>query len=610
MIVRMLKLSVVCLEHDRDATLEQLRDLGVLHVASAQAPGGADVDAARTAVERARTALACLPATAGTTASGRGEPEAAAGARDAAAVLARLETLRSEQRDLEQRTAVARAERDAMVPFGDFDPDQARALEAHGARLRLYRFPTRGPVPVVPTGAVLHVLGTEAGTTCAVLVGPPDATLDAREQPLPARSLSELERELTEGAARRDAIDREIAALASARTELEQLLEQREDDLQLAQTRAQMGTEDRLAWLSGFCPAAALDGVLAAARAGGFAVVATTPAADDVVPTELEDKPWVRQVHAVLDMIGIRPGYTEADVSPVFLVFLLVFAAMLIGDAGYGALLVLGAALARRKWRDAPAQPFRLLRSVGVATIAWGALTGTWFAIPHLPAVLDGMRIEWLAGADKGETARHVMLLCFFLGAVHITLAHVWSAIRCGRRPAALAQLGWIATTWCMFFLARTMVLGEPFPPLMVPITVAGVGAIVLFMTPLAALRHEWFNHVMLPLNLVSNFVDVVSYLRLFAVGTAGVAVAGAFNDMAARIGAGGGGSLVLAALVAIFGHTLNLALCAMGVLVHGVRLNTLEFSAHLGLQWSGVPYRPLRRRAASRPATDSNGID
>ena len=128
-------------------------------------------------------------------------------------------------------------------------------------------------------------------------------------------------------------------------------------------------------------------------------------------------------------------------------------------------------------------------------------------------------------------------------------------------------------------------------------------------MTPPAKFKDEWFNHVMLPLSLVSNFVDVVSYLRLFAVGVAGFEVAKAFNNMAADAAADGGSGYVVAALIAIFGHSLNLALCAMGVLVHGVRLNTLEFSAHLGLQWNGFSYRPFARRlAALTPRLDPSG--
>jgi V/A-type H+-transporting ATPase subunit I len=160
-----------------------------------------------------------------------------------------------------------------------------------------------------------------------------------------------------------------------------------------------------------------------------------------------------------------------------------------------------------------------------------------------------------------------------------------------------------------MFAIARHMVLGEHMPSPMWTVLAVGTALIVLFMTPIAKFKDEWFNHVMLPLSLVSNFVDVVSYLRLFAVGVAGFEVAKAFNNMAADAASGGGFGYATAALIAVFGHSLNLALCAMGVLVHGVRLNTLEFSAHLGLQWNGFSYRPFARRlAALTPRLDPSG--
>jgi V/A-type H+-transporting ATPase subunit I len=127
-------------------------------------------------------------------------------------------------------------------------------------------------------------------------------------------------------------------------------------------------------------------------------------------------------------------------------------------------------------------------------------------------------------------------------------------------------------------------------------VLIAGVALIVLFMTPVRSLKAEWFNHVMLPLNLVSNFVDVVSYIRLFAVGSAGFAVANAFNTMMLDLGSDGLVSGIIAAVILFFAHVLNILLCAMGVMVHGIRLNTLEFSGHLGMQWTGVAYRPFAR--------------
>ena len=98
-------------------------------------------------------------------------------------------------------------------------------------------------------------------------------------------------------------------------------------------------------------------------------------------------------------------------------------------------------------------------------------------------------------------------------------------------------------------------------------------------------------------MHIVNSFTDVVSYIRLFAVGAATVAVADAFNQMASGVG---GNSIVAgfaAALILLFGHTLNILLGAMAILVHGVRLNVLEFSSHLNMEWSGMEYSPFKNR-------------
>ncbi|MCX7887080.1 MAG: hypothetical protein N3B01_07500 [Verrucomicrobiae bacterium] len=145
-----------------------------------------------------------------------------------------------------------------------------------------------------------------------------------------------------------------------------------------------------------------------------------------------------------------------------------------------------------------------------------------------------------------------------------------------------------------MYFVALKMVLGRPMPDWTLALFSTGVLCIVLFMTPVRELKREWFNHVMLPLTLVSNFVDVISYIRLFAVGTASFAVASNFNATLLPM-LGHWASGIVAALFLLLAHALNISLCLMGVMVHGVRLNTLEFSGHMGLQWTGLPFQPFR---------------
>ncbi len=128
-----------------------------------------------------------------------------------------------------------------------------------------------------------------------------------------------------------------------------------------------------------------------------------------------------------------------------------------------------------------------------------------------------------------------------------------------------------------------------------------GIALIALFMATLKELKTEWINLAMLPLSIVSALVDVISYIRLFAVGMASLAVAQSFNEMALGIGFSNVFAGFCAALILFFGHLLNIILCGLAVLVHGVRLNTLEFSMHMNMEWSGVPYTPFARTHTQR---------
>jgi V/A-type H+-transporting ATPase subunit I len=121
---------------------------------------------------------------------------------------------------------------------------------------------------------------------------------------------------------------------------------------------------------------------------------------------------------------------------------------------------------------------------------------------------------------------------------------------------------------------------------------------VALFMKTLREIRTEWIDLAMLPLTFIGGFVDILSYIRLFAVGYASVAVLAAFNDMAAAIGFDNVFTAVAASLLLLFANALNIVLAGLGVLVHAVRLNTLEFSTHKGLGWQGHNlYTPFARR-------------
>ena len=599
MIVPMKRLTVVMLKGDRDRSLGRLQDLGVLHLAAEPAADDGGVAEAREALKMARAATEALGRVP-TRRRGRAAPTAEADAahlgvptpvvaEEALRLTRRLETFEHERDALEAEVA-------EFAPFGDFDPARIRDLARRGLTVRLLRAPA-GWDPELPEDVVVEAYATRRRHRHLALVGPtaavdavdlgegPDA---AEVLPLPEHAPASLAQRLAFMETESRAAWAHLAALASRKDAVQALETTAAGQLTFAEARATMAEAGPLSLIRGYCPARAVPEVEAVAQAEGWGLLIEDIDDPTGVPIAVDTPRWARSIRALFGFLGVLPGYDQVDVSVPFLIFFSLFFAMIVGDAGYGLIFLGLTELGRWRFKRAPRAVFSLLRLLSVATVVWGAITGTWFGIAVLPSPLKDLEVRWLTDPN------HLILLSFAIGAIHLTVAHGWNVLRLLPSPRALAEAGWILSTWTMFFLARTLVLGAAFPHVLVWVLTVGVVLIALFMTPWKALKDEWFDHAMLPLSLVSNFVDLVSYVRLFAVGVATIAVAQAFNQMAASAGAGGFVAGLLGALILFLGHTLNILLASMGVLVHGVRLNTLEFAGHLGLEWTGRPYRPF----------------
>jgi V/A-type H+-transporting ATPase subunit I len=163
-----------------------------------------------------------------------------------------------------------------------------------------------------------------------------------------------------------------------------------------------------------------------------------------------------------------------------------------------------------------------------------------------------------------------------------------------------LAEVGWVMILGFLYFLAETLVLGKLFPSLAIYLLPAGVFLVSAFSNPKRNIFAAFFLTLAdLPLNIIRSFSDVISYIRLFAVGYATLVLAMSFNQMAAELGWGGPLRVIGAIIILLFGHSMNIILGGMAVLVHGVRLNMLEFSSHLEMSWSGRKFDPFRRRTS-----------
>ncbi|HKL22047.1 MAG TPA: hypothetical protein VJ904_09590 [Tichowtungia sp.] len=569
----MKKVTLLCTRASREVTLDALRDLGAVHLQHVTSPEGEGLEQARRHFEYLRRVLEVLPK----------HPDKAPSGKSAHDVVENVWKLIHRKQALIEKIELLEIESRRYEPFGQFDVDDILALREQGLQIKLLHAPIK-QLPDLPEDATLVELDRDRTSAYFVLISREPVEIDAEELPLPECSVAGMIRHI-------EGLQKELAEVEEGFSEyigdhdaVAAIAGEAEDHVAWLEARNGMGKEEEVCYLRGFFPAERENELRAAAEKQGWAVLVEDPSEDDPVPTLLRNAKWVRTIKPLLDMVNLTPGYHETDISPAFLVFFCVFFGMLVGDAGYGLIFLAATTFFRIRLKKAPRAVFNLLTVTSVATITWGAITGVWFGISNPPQILEAMHLTWL------DDYYHVMGLCFLIGAVHLTLAHGWQALNKRKTPQMLAEIGWIGSTWAMYFIAADMIAGWTMPALTLPLLAASIGLIVLFMTPPSELKKEWIGHAMLPLDVINNFVDVVSYLRLFAVGLATLEVAKAFNGMAS------GAGWIGAAIILFLGHTMNIAMAVMGVMVHGLRLNALEFSNHVGLEWAGSKYNPFAR--------------
>ena len=354
----------------------------------------------------------------------------------------------------------------------------------------------------------------------------------------------------------------------------------------------------------GWVPVDSVPRLRAKAVSRGWGILLREARPDEAPPTLIRPPKLFRPVAALFKGLGIAPGYTEADVSVPFMCYFSLFFAMLVGDGGYGAIILALTAWGWVKTRPGPDKRHRpvivrswltMLTVFSSATVIWGLLSNTWFGA-GLPFARDWATVKWLAGDDQNPY-NHIMLLCFTIGASHLILARVWSGISTINDRVCLSQFGWAGIVFFMYWTTCSIVgIFQTFPSWLY--WELGVSLVLVFGFTLkgSELKSRGIELGMLPLNIMSCLGDIISYVRLFAVGLASVKVAQNFNDMAIGLDLPLWIKWIPLVLILLVGHGLNFAMAGLSILVHAVRLNTLEFSNHKGISWAGYAFTPFKK--------------
>ncbi len=297
------------------------------------------------------------------------------------------------------------------------------------------------------------------------------------------------------------------------------------------------------------------------------------------------------------------PGYDEKDANGLFLLFFTLFFAILVGDAAYGTIMLGMSFYMSRKHPEWPKEVFNLFFLLSSATLVWGAVTGMWFG--H-QALVEGSFLRHLVVPALYSFSKDsdplIMQLAFLVGLVQLLLAHSWELMRAPTWPMKATEAGWMLFLLGCYHLALLFLLKTPIPTYAVGCLYAGLGVVVVFgeqrggVRPLKGFLLGLANLPLNFLNAVGFFSDLVSYIRLFALGLSGKEMAIAANQLALQAGMDEPVGLFFGILILVVGHGINITLAAMAVMVHGIRLNFLEFARHLNMQWRGRPFVAFSR--------------
>lgn len=599
MIVPMAKTFITARHSDRHRLLDAIADLGVVHLSPVE-PSEAVPD--EQTLDRIRMLRRALQVLDGIPPDEKGESshlcEANSGASLQMGTVPVFEAAQ-EALDIVRRRAGYEHHLTELYHqlrqldmWGDFELEKIEQLSAAGINLHFWSVPT-GQVQDVRADCV-EVVGQLPGRRSLVAM-----VARGRDSELPdeAIRLSLPPRDAPSIRAEAGQVD---ASIKSDRSRLRQLAYQADSmcvelerlEQQAAETVAVRGAEanEDLFAIQGWIPedrASAVAGDLAEVGIP-TAVRVMGVSANEEPPTWIRSPNWTRPIEGLFSIMGTVAGYREFDVAVPFLLALPIFTAILISDGGYGGVLLLALTLGYRPATRVLGTRFtQLLIVVAVVTLLWGVVCATFFGVTLYRPLIP---------VDLSAQSRLLMMkICFAMGALHLSIAQLWQATRMFPSWRLLNRVGWAIFIWGMFGVVQMFVLrtplgwNRPWPYFLL----VGAALAILFLRPSRnPFKMIAWGIAAFPLSMMSAFSDVISYVRLMAVGLASSVLAVSFNELAR-----GAEFWPLTVLILVLGHSLNMGLAMIAMFAHGVRLNMLEFCNNLGMKWTGYPYRPYFNR-------------
>lgn len=608
MVVAMTKYSFLVYHKEYESFLTQMRDLGMLHVIEKQAGTPEEGSELQTYLQEAARFERILKEMNRLLADDFSACAPAAADDDAIGKVAAFENLQEEKTKQIQKQAALQKEIERMQIWGDFDWERIYALRDAGFIVRFYTVAERNFISEWEDQYNAIRIFTEGSQVYFITITPRGVVVefdDAERVRLPKETLRELLTAQHEAKDEEVELDKEISGFCKAwyntiEAGYRRVLETVDYTKVILNSESQ--ADDKLILLEGWIPTENEPEVNAFLEKEGIYYISQRATKEDPAPVKLRNNWFARLFHPITELYDM-PAYGEFDLTPFFAPFFVMFFGLCLGDAGYGLLLVLIGLIARRKVKPALKPMMTLVTILGLGTVIFGTISGTLFGIQLLDVKwpwIQKMKSFMLSSNDLFYFSLMVGVLQIIFGMV---LKAVGQTVRFGFKNA-LSAWGWlILIVGCggSFALQKTGIIQPDLARTLMYVT-GGIGALGIFIfndvkrNPLVNIGAGiWDSY-----NMASGLLgDVLSYVRLFALGISGSVLGLVFNDLAVKMSpdipvVG----FIVTALILLFGHGMNIFMSGLGAFVHPMRLTFVEFYKNAGFEGGGKKYNPFARKA------------
>ncbi len=485
--------------------------------------------------------------------------------------------------------------------WGSFNPEILAQLAEAGVPIHFHKLSNKQFKPEWEQEYALSVVHKDKANTWFVVAGEDGLP---GEIPTPDTDAAQLEKVLQE---KEKHFQKVLCRIAGAKERIPELEQKKADlvsqlDLYLAGLSAVPAAENTIVTLVGYAPVEDDEAICAALDEADVFYLKEEAVVEDNPPIKLKNNWFVKQFEVLTDMYG-RPAYNGFDPTPFISVFFLLFFAFCMGDCGYGLVLILIGLLLRKVDSFKDLAPLVVILGIGTTVI--GFLFHTFFSIDIANWEIF-QPIKWIFLPAKIGGYDGTMVLALIIGIIHLCLAMCVKTYQETRNKGfmnALGTWGWTLLIVGGTAVATLFLLGVLDKDLtkIIVIVLGIVSALGIFV--FNDLQRNKLANVGVGLwntyNTVTGLLgDVLSYLRLYALGLAGAMLGMAFNNIGAMVLGDGKSALLWIPffLIVLIGHTLNVAMCALGAFVHPLRLNFLEFFKNSGYEANGRNFHPLSK--------------